>query len=185
MPYIYTSAFHAVRDRNPFLRPLVLDFQEDPHTADICDQFLFGDCIMAAPVLTQGGRRQVYFPQGTWYDFYTGERIEGGRYRSLEVPLSQVPLYVRGDSIIPCCSPGQKVTEGPEPEVLLRRYGTGVWELDYYDDYADGRVTRLTIEDDKTVKAVPARSTVFRLDEEWEARCAPGQEATGNGGEQA
>jgi alpha-D-xyloside xylohydrolase len=47
------------------------------------------------------GVRDIYLPEGQWVDFFTGERIEGGRWlRGVEVPLDRMPVYVREGAAI-------------------------------------------------------------------------------------
>ena len=47
-------------------------------------------------------RRDVYLPEGNWVNFFTGERLEGGRWlKDLVVPLEEMPVYVRQDAVIP------------------------------------------------------------------------------------
>ena len=41
-------------------------------------------------------RRDVYLPEGKWVNFFTGERLEGGRWlKNLDIPLDEMPVYVR------------------------------------------------------------------------------------------
>ena len=65
----------------PPMRPLFLDFPADPACWDIADQFLFGDDILVAPVVTEGAReREVYLPAGAdWRDAWTGAPVAGGQ----------------------------------------------------------------------------------------------------------
>jgi alpha-glucosidase (family GH31 glycosyl hydrolase) len=57
--------------------------------------------LLVAPVVEKGATtRQVYLPRGTWYDFWTGQRFEGGREISRPVDLGTIPLYARPGSIM-------------------------------------------------------------------------------------
>ena len=47
-------------------------------------------------------RRDIYLPEGQWVNFFTGERLEGGRWlKNVEVPLEEMPVYVRYGAVIP------------------------------------------------------------------------------------
>ena len=102
MPYLYSEFRQACETGLPVMRPLVLDFQDDRNAHGIYDQFMFGKYIMVAPILRPGDRKRlVYLPQGGWYDFYTKEKLEGGRFVIADAPLDRIPLYVREGAIIP------------------------------------------------------------------------------------
>ena len=85
------------------MRPLVMDFREDPEVLGIGDQFLFGPSLLVSPVTSPGAtRRPVYLPRGAgWYDFWTGTHEEGGRALDAPAPYESMPVYVRAGSILP------------------------------------------------------------------------------------
>jgi alpha-D-xyloside xylohydrolase len=103
MPYVWSAANRSVETSQPMLRPLVLDWQDDPTTAGIDDQFLFGEWLLVAPILDETNQRRVYLPQGLWYDYWTDEQLRGPCWITVEAPLDKLPLYVRGGAILPLC----------------------------------------------------------------------------------
>ena len=112
LPFLYTTVEEAHRTGVPLFRPLVLNFQDDRNTLNLDDAFMVGDALLAAPVLRPGVRgREVYLPAGPWYDYWTGERIAGGRLLWVEAPLERVPLFVRGGSVLPSTDPMHYVGE--------------------------------------------------------------------------
>ncbi len=102
LPYLY-SVFQRASERGyPIWRALFLHYPHDTKTYHISDQVLIGKYLMAAPVLQPGQRaRQVYLPEGIWYDWWEGTRYEGGRYILADAPLNRIPLYARAGGIIP------------------------------------------------------------------------------------
>ena len=65
-------------------------------------EYLYGRDILVAPVVEKGATSRVlYLPHGTWYDFWTRERLEGGREISRAVDLETIPLYIRAGAVIP------------------------------------------------------------------------------------
>ncbi len=100
LPYLYTEAAAAVAAGMPLMRPLVLDYQNDPTTWQVGDQYLLGRSLLVAPVLTPDGRRWVYLPAGTWWDFWRHTRHSGPGWRHLQVPLEEVPLFVRDGTVL-------------------------------------------------------------------------------------
>jgi alpha-glucosidase len=101
MPYLYTMAYEASRDGIPVARPLFLEFGGE--YLDIDQEFLFGDSILVAPVLDPLKKKDsvsVILPTGIWYDYFSGKVSKAGNY-SLPVTMEDIPVYVRGGSIIP------------------------------------------------------------------------------------
>ena len=101
LPYLWTTAHHCVETSAPVMRPLVLDWQDDPTTASIDDQFLFGEWLLIAPIIDATDRRMVYLPRGRWHDYWTGATHEGPRWIDVIAPLDRLPIYVRSGAIIP------------------------------------------------------------------------------------
>jgi len=150
LPYLYTTAWQAAQTGLPMMRPLVLAFPEDRRTHSLDDQFLFGDALLAAPVVHPGQTsRTVYLPGGPWYDFWSGERLSGEI--NADAPLERMPLYVRAGTVLPLGPVLQHTGEWP-PEVLDLHIYPGDGESRLYEDdgeslaYRSGEfcVTRFT-----------------------------------------
>jgi alpha-glucosidase (family GH31 glycosyl hydrolase) len=138
MPYTYTLAWQAHTLGLPLMRPLVLNYPDDPNVWSMGHQYLWGDDVLVAPVTRDGARTwPVYLPAGVWYDFWTGERHEGGRGISADAPLARLPLFARAGAIIPFGPVMQHTSEGPLDEVTLRIYPHGASRFELYED--DGR----------------------------------------------
>ena len=83
---------------------------------------------------------EVYLPCGTvWYDFWTNEKIEGGREITRETTLDLIPLYIKAGSIVPFGPDVQYATEKPWDNLVLRVYpgadGSFVLYEDEFDNY--------------------------------------------------
>ena len=98
--YIYILADFTYRTGLPPMRPLMLEFPDDRTTWSLNDEWMLGDRILAAPVLTKGGERKVYLPAGEWFDGNTGKAIEGAQTLELTpVPLGVIRfMYVEAPS---------------------------------------------------------------------------------------
>lgn len=102
MPYILKSAQQCVRDGAPFIRPMVMENDQDPQTANIWDQYYMGDDIIVAPVFGPADTiRSVYIPDGEWVDWFTGETYSGRHLITVKCPLSTIPLLMRKGINIP------------------------------------------------------------------------------------
>jgi len=102
LPYIYTAMEEASATGIPAMRPMLLEFPDDPRFAETADEFMFGSEVLAAPVIVQGDiRKSVLLPRGTWYDFWTGGKLAGGARVTVDAPLGRIPLFVRAGGVIP------------------------------------------------------------------------------------
>jgi alpha-D-xyloside xylohydrolase len=100
LPYIYSLAKEAEANGLPVVRPLLLEYPDDPASAGVDFEYLLGPHLLVAPVMNDEGRCLVYLPPGVWYDWWSGERLEGPRHLWLDVPIERLPLYVRDDSLL-------------------------------------------------------------------------------------
>ncbi len=123
LPYIYSQAYHSMQKGIPILRAMVLEYESDPTTYPIDDQYLFGDSFLIAPVIEYGcTERMVYFPAGLWYTFESNSQIEGPCWQTVATPSDLIPVFVRAGSIIPMGPVRQFITEKPEETLDLRIY---------------------------------------------------------------
>jgi alpha-D-xyloside xylohydrolase len=102
LPYFCALAWEAYLAGLPIVRPLLLEFQDDPRFADVYDQVLLGDRLLLAPVLQRGAsRRRVLLPAGVWHDFWSDRSYGGGGAIDYDAPLDRLPILARGGSILP------------------------------------------------------------------------------------
>jgi len=134
LPYIYSQAYNATKTGLPMMRAMVLEFQEDPNTYDMEDQYMFGDAFLVAPVYSPDNKRSVYLPEGVWFDYWTGKEYRGPTTLYLEPPLEVLPLYVRGDSIIPMGPEMSYVGEKSFNPITLDIWLCSEAECTLYDD---------------------------------------------------
>ncbi|MDZ4742151.1 MAG: glycoside hydrolase family 31 protein [Verrucomicrobiota bacterium] len=100
LPYIYGQAQECVKSSLPMARALVLEFQNDPVTRHIDDEYLFGSNLLVAPIFDESAQRTVYLPEGRWYDWWTGKVWEGKQWINVKAPLDRIPLFVREGAVI-------------------------------------------------------------------------------------
>ncbi len=135
LPHIYTALREASRSGVPALRPLFVDFPRDQATWRLDDQFLFGGDLLVAPVVRAGQRRrELYLPAGDWFDFWTGERLEGGRRLTVEAPLARLPLFARGGAFVFRQPVVQHTGEMPGQPLIVEVFPAGRSEGRLYED---------------------------------------------------
>jgi alpha-D-xyloside xylohydrolase len=85
------------------MRPLWMDFPNDPNVANIGTQYMFGPAFLVAPVTEQGQtEKDVYLPAGAdWYNYWTNEKLSGGQWVKVAAPIDQIPVFVKAGSIVP------------------------------------------------------------------------------------
>lgn len=96
-PYIMKQMKLASERGLPPMRPLFFDFPTEEPLYAIEDEFLFGPDIVVAPVVEAGARaREVYLPAGaTWYDAWSGRKVESGKWFSADAALETIPVYLK------------------------------------------------------------------------------------------
>ncbi|MGC1783483.1 MAG: TIM-barrel domain-containing protein [Acidobacteriaceae bacterium] len=102
MPYLYSAVQQTCDTGLPVIRALWLHYPEDATAVARRDEYLYGRDRLVAPVAEKGaGSRSLYLPRGTWYDFWTQTKLEGGREITRNVDLATIPLYVRAGAVLP------------------------------------------------------------------------------------
>ena len=102
LPYLYDLFYQGEQTGLPVMRPLVLHYPKDPETYNLNGEFLVGENLLVAPVLEQGAtKKMVYLPEGEWYDYWTGEKITGGKYFLRDAPIDLCPMYLKEGTMIP------------------------------------------------------------------------------------
>ena len=101
IPYIIEQSELACRSGLPIVQALLIHHPNDRQVWHIDDEYYFGNEFLVCPVMNAENRRDIYLPEGQWVHFLTGERLEGGRwYDNVEVPLDEMPVFVRPDARI-------------------------------------------------------------------------------------
>lgn len=119
LPYIYTEAQIASERGLPMMRPLVLEFQQDPTVFNIEDEFFFGRNILVAPILTKENKRMIYLPKGNWFDFWSFVKFKGSMWIEYDCPIDIIPFFIQEGSILPLGPEMQFVEEKPFDSITL------------------------------------------------------------------
>lgn len=186
LPYIYSASWEVTANNSSMMRALVMDFAEDKQALDINDEYMFGKALLVSPVtqsmytkmidsalvedFDQEKTKNVYLPKGiSWYDFWTGEKINGGETHIKETPLDIIPVYVKAGSIVPIGPKVQYATEKKWDNLEIRVYEGADGEFVLYEDENDGynyergicSTIKFTWEDKKRQLTISSRNGVF------------------------
>ena len=85
----------------PAVRPLVLDWQDDPNTYSISDEFMLGDAVLVAPLMGRGNSRRAYLPKGLWLEVASGKMLavdSGGMWKDVGADVFPPPLFLNADA---------------------------------------------------------------------------------------
>ncbi len=154
LPYNYSTAWGVSNRSESFMRALMMDFASDKRVLDITNEYMYGRSILVAPVLEplyvskQEGKtiedfsnvktKKVYLPKGTeWFDFWTGEKFQGGQDIDKAVPVNIIPLFVKAGTILPLGPKVQYASEKKWDNLEVRIYPGADAEFTLYEDEND------------------------------------------------
>lgn len=156
MPYIYSLSRKVTADSYTMMRGLPMDFPADTNVYKINNQYMFGPSLLINPVtvplysktpVIKGKKGSVdfsrtktvrlYLPEGTWYNFWNGQKITGGHYISCEAPISKLPLFVKAGSVIPIGPDVQFAAENNSKPITIRIYPGKDGDFELYEDEND------------------------------------------------
>ncbi len=130
IPYIYSAAIEGSQTGMPILRAMPLEFANDRKVDNLIYQYMFGKDLLVG-VFTDS----VYLPQGIWTNYWTGERIPGGKTIHCKIPENRGgPLFIKEGAIIPYQKPMQYVDENPNDTLILKVYPSGESKYTLYED---------------------------------------------------
>ncbi|MEU7280624.1 alpha-xylosidase [Streptomyces sp. NPDC045431] len=108
MPYLYGAAVEAHRTGVPLMRPMLLEFPDDPGCRTLDRQYMLGPDLLVAPVFTTEGDVEFYLPEGVWTHLLTGETVTGPGWRRERHGFDSLPLYVRPGAVLPLGADDQR-----------------------------------------------------------------------------
>lgn len=120
LPHLYNYFYISHSKGLPVMRPLFLNYPDDPEVNSMSDEFMIGDDMLVAPVIDKGSiSREVYLPEGTWVDYHTGNIIAGGKRITVNAPLDTLPLFIKNGTIIPKYEPVLQTTADRDKSLLI------------------------------------------------------------------
>ncbi|XP_013168800.1 PREDICTED: alpha-glucosidase 2-like [Papilio xuthus] len=139
LPYNYTIGQESIRGL-PMIRAMFLEFPNEriAYTKDCQYQFMWGPHILVAPIYEEGYNRDgVYLPDKNqvWIDFFTGEKIQGGKFiNNLDIPLWKIPVFIKDGAIIPMTKPNNNPNEIDRSTRIFTVYPNKDSNFNVYED---------------------------------------------------
>jgi len=170
LPYTYTLSRVAYDTGQPLMRPMWMHFPEDDKAVSTPDQFFWGRQMLIAPVLEEGAEtRKVYLPEGIWYDFWTSEKLQGGREQVVKADLATLPIFIPAGSILPIQAVRQHTGEKVDAPLEIHVYPGKDGQFALYDD--DGATQQYKTNDGDRVTFVwNDKSRKLRITKESSSR---------------
>ena len=139
IPYIYSYERKATETGLGLVWPLFYEFPNDSNVVNRIDAWMFGDYLMAAPVVDQGqSSKSIYLPAGTWYDYFKGTQYNGGttiNYSLNTTTWEDSPLFIRKGAVIPSQEVLNYIGEKNITKVYVDVFAdTTASNFTYYDD---------------------------------------------------
>ncbi|KAK5676480.1 hypothetical protein LTS10_010781 [Elasticomyces elasticus] len=145
--YFYTQLHYQTLDGIPrTILPLMYVYPSDANTLDNELQFFFGPSLLVSPVTEENVTTvEFYLPKDIFYDFFTGEKVtgQGAMVTRNDVDYTDIPVHIRGGSIIPMRVDGANNTK------LLRELD---FELLIAPDVNGNAEGRLYLDDGESIK---------------------------------
>ena len=101
MPYLYGAAVEAHEHGTPMMRPMMLEFPDDPACDTLDRQYMMGESLLVAPVFHADSHVDYYLPDGLWTSLLDGRKVQGGRWQKETHDFLSLPLMVRPGTVLP------------------------------------------------------------------------------------
>ncbi len=122
MPYLYRMAAIAHETGVPMMRPMFMEFPDDPACETLDRQYMLGESLLVAPVFEESGEVRYYLPEGEWTHLIDGRRVKGGRWIKEKYDFMSLPLWVRENTLLPVGKSRDQVDYDYADGVELRAY---------------------------------------------------------------
>ncbi|HII4524791.1 TPA: glycoside hydrolase family 31 protein [Clostridium perfringens] len=151
LPYIYDLYYISHKEGLPIFRSMIMEYEKDMNLLNMREQFMLGENMIVAPVLYEGERsKTVYLPKGSWFNYFTMEKLQGEKWYKLPCELDEILVFVKEGAIIPTYNKKfRNVKERPN-NILLKVFGENAKGFHYNDDghtmeYLEGKYTYMDI----------------------------------------
>ncbi len=145
-PYIYTEGRRTYDTGVAFFRPLYYDWPEANEAYSSKDEYLFGDQMLAAPVVAPADKtsglatEHLWLPQGEWIEWPTGKHLTGPASMDRSFSIDQIPIYLKSGAIVPMQPPMLYTGQKPVDPLIVNVWPLNPGATSSYSIYEDSGI---------------------------------------------
>lgn len=134
LPYILKESEKTTSSGFPVIRALLMHYPNDKIVWHIDDQYCFGDDFLVAPIMNSEHKRDLYLPEGSWINFFSGEKFFGNCWlNDYEVSMQDMPVWVKENAVIPIYPEAVNCTDDMDLDktrnIQIDENFQGIWKL--------------------------------------------------------
>ena len=137
LPFFYNEFHNSTETGLPIMRPMFLNYQDDEecYSGNAEHQFMIGDNLLVAPILNETSSfKNLYLPEGKWFDWWTGKIYKGNMWIIVEAPINQIPFFIKEGAFIPMQKIEQYVGEKKMDELKVVVFPSSKSKYSFYED---------------------------------------------------
>ncbi len=142
-PYIYSYSYKATKTGLAAIRPLCLQYEGNKEYDNVLNTYMFGDSLLIGSF-----DMNITLPEGSWYDYFTGDIYDGGQKISYNVPDGKGgALFAKMGSVFVTQSPKSHIKSEDADEYKINIFPGSDASFDLYDDdgktfdYLEGKIS--------------------------------------------
>ena len=187
-PYLYTMNYRTYNELEPLILPMYYHYPECDNAYKYRNQYFFGSEFFVAPITTPNdknsvlGSVDVWFPEGKWFDFFSGLCYGGNQTTKIHRNLEEFPVFAKAGAIIPVASNVEDNRLGNKDDMTVYVFAGEDNTFDLYEDSGDGNAfkdgecvtTEFSLEWGEkavfTVKPACGDTTLIPSDRNWDIK---------------
>lgn len=151
LPFLYSSALLSWLKARPLIRAMYHNYPAERESYAFRHQYMIGDFLLVAPVIKKRGRKRIFFPEGEWIGPENMHVTTGKSVRTMDVPLSRIPFFIKKGAIIPAASEVRQAGAAKNHTLRFEIFPDRESEYVYYEDdgltedYLKGRFIQIPV----------------------------------------
>ena len=140
IPFLYNYNYLTHTEGLALCEPMYYQYPDCPESYEFKNQYMFAKDMLVAPITRHSAENglcelEVWLPEGTWTDFFTGDvyRVgRGGKVFCAVRSLDSIPVFVRAGTVVTLSNDGGNRCDAP-CEIEAKIYN-GNGEFSMFED---------------------------------------------------
>lgn len=143
-PYLYTMNYRTHTERIPLILPLYYEYPERENAYHFRNQYFFGSEFFVAPITSPNDKNSMlgsvdaWFPEGLWFDFFSGLCYQGDQTAKIHRNLEEYPIFAKAGAIVPTASRVEDNLLGNQKDMTVDVFAGADNTFQLYEDTGDG-----------------------------------------------